>query len=351
MYKLESIRARYTHFSQDGRGFQSQADRPAFDQPGSELATIDQPQIEIVARQGKFTHRLWVPVDVVTAASPDAVDAVSTASRTNEAGTFDISHAYDVDRRSAVGLRYAFHLEEPFRSWQVGVFGRRSFADDNTTISASINQIFDWVDRFNIFGARLGRAYRSSTNGNVGVTQLLSPTTVGFLGYGVTVQLGELSNTWNAVPLDSKELGREILPGLRHRHAFVARISQALPWKGIIKGLYRFYVDNWNLLAHTIEAQLYQRFSSWLYLRASYRFHTQTAPYFWTTLAAATARERSADSDLAEFNAQTFGILAGVDIRFTRGLRDLHLDFGYERYTRTNGLDANIYTCSLGFRF
>ncbi len=294
---------------------------------------------------------------MVSAASPDAVDAVSTASRTNEAGTFDISHTYEPDRRSAVTLRYAFHLEEPFRSWQLGVAGKRSFADDNTTISASLNQVFDWVDRFNIFGARLGRAYRSSTNANIAVTQLLSPTTVGYLGYGVTVQVGELSNTWNAVPLLSSktgnvdELGREILPPLRHRHAFVARLAQALPWNGIIKGLYRFYVDSWGILAHTIEAQLYQRLGSWAYLRASYRFHTQSAPYFWSTAAPDGVSERSADSDLAEFQAQTFGILGGVDIKFTKRLRDLHLDFGYERYTRTNGLDANIYTCSAGFLF
>jgi hypothetical protein len=351
-FLIESMRLRYTHFDQEGHGYQSQADRPSPTQPGSEWLSVDQPQLEVVAQQGKFTHRLWVPIDVVSAASPDALDAVSTASRTNEAASFDLSSTYHASPVSEVTLHAAFHLEEPFRSWTLGVGGARSFADGNTTIAASLNQVFDWLDRFNLFGTRLGRRYRSSSNGNLSVTQLLSPTTVAYLGYGVTVQIGELSNTWNAVPLDSGELGLEQLPHLRHRHAFVGRIAQVLPWKAIVKGFYRFYVDNWGILAHTIEAQLYQRFGRHFYLRASYRYHVQTAASFFSLSApAADGALRTADSDLAEFTAQTVGVLAAIDLKFVGRLQGLHLDVGYERYFRTNDLRVNIYTCSAGFRF
>jgi len=351
-FRIESMRLRFTHFDQEGHGYQSQADRPSPSSPGSEWLQVEQPQLEVVAQQGKFTHRLWVPIDVVSAASPDALDAVSTASRTNEAASFDLSSTYHANPVTDVTLRAAFHLEEPFRSWTLGVAGSRSFADGNTTIAASLNQVFDWLDRFNLFGTRLGRRYRSSTNANLSVTQLLSPTTVGYLGYGVTVQIGELSNTWNAVPLDSGELGLEVLPGLRHRHAFVGRIAQALPWKAVLKGFYRFYVDNWGILAHTLEAQLYQRLGRQFYLRANYRFHVQTAASFFSLSApAADGALRTADSDLAAFDAQTVGILAGLDLKFVRRLQGLHLDVGYERYFRTNDLRVNIYTCSAGFRF
>ena len=63
------------------------------------------------------------------------------------------------------------------------------------------------------------------------------------------------------------------------------------------------------------------------------------------------ATERTADSDLAAFSAQTFGVLGAVDVGFTRHVQGLHVDFGYEHYVRTNDLRANIYTCSLGFGF
>jgi hypothetical protein len=293
-----------------------------------------------------------VPVDVVTAASPDAIDVTSSASRTNEAASFDLASTYQASRVADVTLRAAFHLEEPFRSWMLGVGGKRAFADDNTVIAASLNQVVDWLDRFDIRGARQGRAYRSTTNLNLSLTQLLSPTTVAYLGYGGTVQLGELSNTWNAVPLADGMLGREYLPKLRHRHALVGRISQALPWNGAIKGFYRFYVDNWGIVAHSFEAQLYQRVGPMAYFRFNYRVHQQTAADFFT-VTGPTAPEaiRTADSDLAAFTAQTLGILAAVDLRFVRYVKDLHVDFGFEHYFRSNGLRVNIYTCAVGFRF
>jgi hypothetical protein len=153
------------------------------------------------------------------------------------------------------------------------------------------------------------------------------------------------------VPLASGMLGPELLPHLRHRHAFVGRLAQSLPWNGVVKGAYRFYVDDWGVLAHTLELDLYQRVLRWFYLKVDWRYHVQTAPGFWTLAASDTATARTADSDLAAFSAQTFGFLAAADIPLPTGVRVLHVDFGYEHYFRTNGLRANIYTCSAGFRF
>jgi hypothetical protein len=358
---VDSIRARFSYFDQRGYGYQSQAG--AIGLPGSEEAVIEQPQLEIVAHQGpRLTHRMWVPLDIITAASPDAVDAVkdpsgkivdavSTASRRNEAGSLSLESTYQLDRKSTISVHGGFHLEEQFRSWDLGAGGTRSFADDNAVLAVSVNQVIDWFDRYDIHGTRLQRVYRSSTNANLGLTQLLSPDTIVSFNYGFTVQNGELGNTWNAVPLPMRMLGPELLPRERQRHAFVGRLAEYLPWRGAMKFFYRFYVDDWGLMAHTAEVELYQRLSSWLYLRGNYRYYWQSGVSFYTELADPAAKLRTADSDLAPFSAQALGILAAVDVRTIKGLRDLHLDFGYERYFRTNSLTANIYTCSVGFRF
>ena len=353
-WHVESTRVRFTHYDQDGHGFQSQAGGP----PGSEALTVEQPQAEIVVRQGKkITHRFWIPVDVITSASADAIDgwpppdAVTEASHTTIAASFDSTTTYHRDPRTDLVFRGAFHIENPFRSWIVGAGVQRSFADDNTVVSVHYNQVFDWFDRFTTGGVRLGRAERSTSNINLAVTQLLSPTTIGHLEYGGTVQLGTLGNTWNVVPLTTGDRGDERLPRLRHRHAFVARIAQALPWRGAIKAFYRFYVDNWGVLAHTLELALYQRLHRSFYLRGTYRFHVQNGVSFFTTLATPDALLRTADSDLAPFNAQTVGILGALDLPVTRRVENLHVDFGYERYFRTNDLRVNVYTCAVGFRF
>jgi hypothetical protein len=348
-FRVESVRLRFTRYDQDGRGYQSQADRPSPAEPGSERLDVEQIQGEVVARQGKFTHRLWVPVDVVTAASPDALDAVSSASRLNTASTADLSTTYHPSAVSEASIHAGLHLEEPLRSWLFGFGGAHAFADGNTTLAGSLNQAVDWLDRFDVNGQRLGRAFRSSTNGNLSLTQLLSPTTVALVGYGATVQLGELSNGWNTVPLVTLQTGREQLPRLRQRHALVVRLAQWLPWSGVAKAFYRFYLDDWAIRAHAVEGQLYQRLGRRLYLRASYRHDVQSqARYF--TVRGLPAGFRTADSDLAAFHASTFGVLAAIDVSLS-GTRSLHLDLGYERFIRSNDLHANVYTCASAFRF
>src|SRR4051794_37032842 len=151
-YQIDSVRFRFTHYDQDGRGYQSRAGPPG--EPGSERLIVEQPQAEVVARLGdRIVERIWVPIDVVTAASPDhsrynkpidAPDAVTTSSRINVAGSLDTLTSYRYDAVTELYFRAAFHLEEPFESWGFGIGGARSFADDNTVISASLNQIVDW---------------------------------------------------------------------------------------------------------------------------------------------------------------------------------------------------------------
>jgi hypothetical protein len=360
-YSIESVRVRFTHFSQTGLGYQSAAG-PA-GAPGSEWARIEQPQAEVTARLGeRITQRLWIPIDVVTAASPDhsrfakaydaPVDAVTTASRSTPAGTLDTLTNYRQSRVTNIFFRAAFHIEEPFESWIMGLGATRSFAEDNTVVGVSANQIIDWFDRFDLAGDRHGRATRSTTNLNLTMTQVLSPTTIAHLSYGGTVQLGTMGNTWSSVLLSDGMRGDERLPGRRTRHALSARVAQWLPWQGVLAIYYRAYLDTWGIAAHTSEANLSQRLVSWLHLRGTYRYHWQSAPAFFTIAGNPTATGyRTSDSDLGRLHAQTFGGAASVDLPLARKVQDLHLDIGYERYVRSDHLTADITTCALGFRF
>jgi hypothetical protein len=347
---VRSARLRLSFSDQAGHGYQSQAERASVATPGSEQLYVEQPQLEVEATQGKLTHRLWVPVDVVTAASADAIDATSSASRKNESVSFDLNTTYHATPSTEGSLRAATHIEEPFRSYQMGVGIAHSFAQDNALIAASVNQSIDEFDRFTIIGTRRGRAYRSSSNGNLALTQLLSPTTIGYVGYGGTLQVGELSNTWNAVRVGEHKLGREYLPRARGRHAFLARLAQALPFDAALHASYRFYADSWRVRAHTLETELFQRLGRVLVLRGVYRLHTQNAPWFWTS-EIADGPVRSADSDLASFHAQTIGGGVAIDVARVGGLHSLHADLGYERYFRSNDLRVNVYTCGVGFGF
>jgi hypothetical protein len=361
-FRIQAVTTRVSAFDQYGHGYQSQAG-PTLG-AGSERATILEPQTEILATQGeRLTHRIWLPVDVVTAASPDAIDrtpasadVVSAASRKVISGSVDWTATYKADKSTEVAMRNAVHLEEPVRSWTSALAWRRSLADENTVVAGNLIHTFDWFDRFDITGHRHGHDNRSSTTGALGVTQVLTPTTVVNLNYGLTTQLGQLGNTWNSVPLASGIRGPELLPKDRVRHALVGRAAQFLPWNGALRMYYRFYADGWGIVAHSAEAQLLQRLSPLLHVGVLYRFHTQTGAQFFTTLARDDAPLRVADSDLAPLDSHTVGAKVVLDVPLVGvagygEVRALHFEVGYERYVRTNDLRMNILTWSTGFRF
>jgi hypothetical protein len=349
--RVESMMTRVTAFDQFGHGYQAQGG-PTPASPGSERAVIFEPELEIVATQGdRITHRLFVPVDVVTNASADAIDVLTAASRHVEGGSIDWTTTYRATKALELTMRNALRLEEPFRSWHSGFSVRRAYADEATVVSASLLDVFDWFDRFDIHGNRHGHTDRNGSTASVSLTQVLSPTLVANVNYGITVMEGELGNTWNSVPLASGERGAEILPPRRTRHALVARASQWLPWNGALRLYYRFYADDWGIVAHSAEAQLMQRLAPELYVGAYYRFHTQTGASFFTTLAPDDATLRVADSDLAPLDSHTVGGKLVVDLPLRGDIRALHLELAVERYVRTNDLQMNIMSWATGFRF
>jgi hypothetical protein len=349
MFRLESVAIRYTRFDQSGTGYQSRAGKPGG--PGSEEMRVEQPQLEVVVKQGKhLTHRVWIPVDVVTAASPDAIDVVSDASRRNEAASVDWTATYAKDHTTA-SIRNGHHEEENYRSWNTGLGGTRAFAEDNTVVSAGANVVLDWFDRYTLAGAHDGHNARSSINFNAGLTQLLSPTTVAHVDYGYTIQEGVLSNGWNIVPTPQRAFQLEKLPAERGRHAFVGRIAQHLPWSGAVHGSYRFYIDTFGIVAHTFEVELHQRLASFARLRFNYRYHTQTgADFFRTSVPLGAPVFATADSDLAPLHAQTIGVKGTFDFPVTFA-RTLHADLAVERYFRSNDLRVSVYSCGLGLLF
>jgi hypothetical protein len=358
--RIRSIMTRLSAYDQFGHGYQSQAG-PVLG-AGSERATIFEPQAEVVATQGaRLTHRLWIPVDIVSNASPDAidngpasVDVMSSASRHVESGTIDWMTTYRSSPTTDFSIRNGIHLEEPLRSWNSGVAAHRSFADEATVVSAGAVEVIDWFDKFDITGHRHGHTDRNVTSGSVGFTQVLTPTTVVNVNYGLTVLEGELGNTWNSVPLETGIRGPELLPNERLRHALVGRAAQFLPWNGALRLYYRFYADDWGIVAHSVEGQLMQRLTPELYVGGYYRFHTQTGARFFTTLAAPDATLRVADSDLAPLQSSTVGGKVVVDLPLSDpagGIRSMHFEVAVERYVRTNDLQINIFSCATGFRF
>jgi len=358
-YQIQLIALRFTYFDQDGLGYQSAAG-PALG-PGSERTTVAEPQNEVVATIGdRLTERIVTSVDVVTAASPNhklyglpvgtPVDAISSPSRINEAEQIDSDTTYAWSRTINVGVHADYHLEEPLESWGLGIFATRAFADDNTVLSTSLFQIVDWFDDFNLDGKRYGRDVRTTTNINLGVTQLLTPTTIVLGSYGFTTQGGTLTNTWNSVPLADGTRGTEIVPRRRDRHAISGRLVEWLPWQGALRLGYRFYADSWGSVAHTVDANLSQRVGR-LTLDLGARYHRQSAvDFFGTVFDPAGTGFRTADSDLAAFTAHAVSAGARWDQPIGHRGHQIYFALTGERYVRSNDLYVDFVSGALGWQ-
>ncbi|HKE20404.1 MAG TPA: DUF3570 domain-containing protein [Kofleriaceae bacterium] len=354
-WKIESVDLLTAFFDQDGLGYQSQAGPVGG--PGSEEAWILEPWLEVVIRQSaRVRHEVTIPVDVVSAASPDALDAVSTASRLNESAGFEVRSAIDVSEADRLTTRAAFHWEEPLSSGTLGAGWQRSVADDNATIAVTGNLTVDGFDMRDQQGDKIRQSARETTNANLTVSQLLSPTTVIDGSYGVTWQHGTLAQTWNAVPVAGAGATREVFPRDRLRHALTGRIAQHVPpTRSTIKVWYRYYRDDFGLSAHTVDVTGYQYLVPWLYLRGGYRFHRQSAVDFYTDAMdhlPVVGEPRTADSDLARFDAHELSLGAVLlPDGAPRALRRFSIIAEVGRYHRTNDLTMNIVTVGLGRRF
>lgn len=373
--KIDDLYLRFTWFDQHGRGFQSKAGPPQG--PGSQRLTVLQPQGMLTVRQAdpRFSHQITFALDVISAASADGLDAVSAASRENEAGELDVTSTFASDKKGDWSLRYGVHFEEPLRSGFVGAGWVGRFADDNFTVGINKTFVFDAFDYIHPLGWSPKKlSHRYTLSDNITLSQILSPTTVLSGSYGLTFQYGQLATTWNSIYIaDAKTSGcgddatqleeydcnnrrPERLPKTRMRHAFALQLNQHIPkTRTTLKVSYRYYVDDFDLQAHTPGVMLYQWLGRRAYLRAMYRYHWQRGVSFYTVGTRMTVPEDTpltADSDLAPFSAHQFGLKAVVYLTAVNSLRGAqYLDAGYSRYQRSNDLRVNVFSIGYGKDF
>ncbi len=345
-WRLESLELRTMYLDQDGRGFQSVDDGT----PGKETMFIVQPSLLINARQNeRVSHALTLPFDAITAASPDAVDATSSASRFNIAGDFDLRTTIKLDDDDTLTTRFVAHAEEWIGGGTIGAGWIRSLADDNATVSVNGTFGVDVFDDRNHLGDFLGKTARATGSVHAGASQLLSPTTVIDGSYGATYQRGNLRTGWNAVPVEGGIVEDEVFPDGRLRQVLSLRVSQRVPvTRSTAKLAYRGYVDSFGLHANSIEASVYQYIVNWLYVRGSYRFYDQNGVEFYTEsmpLGFDDSTLRTADSDLAPLSSHQYTVSLKT-VRERGPLKKWSLSAELFRYTRSN--DLAITAVSLG---
>ncbi len=147
----------------------------------------------------------------------------------------------------------------------------------------------------------------------------------------------------------------ERLPDQRIKIAVGGRLNYFLNERVTIRTYYRYYIDDWDIDAHTLSLTVPVKLSDKFTVYPNYRYYTQTQTKYFAPYNQHLSTEQyyTSDYDLSKFDASQYGVGISYTDIFTGfkmwkfGLKSVDLRYNY--YQRSNGLTANIISGGLKF--
>lgn len=224
-------------------------------------------------------------VDVWTSASIDIMTSASQIPVTEQRDEVDLSVDHELTDVT-LSLAYRYSVEPDYISHGVSGGFSYDFADNNATIAVGFSASSDSVGRAGDpdFDRSSGTA-----GGRLSFTQVLDRDTLVQGIYELSRVGGYQVSPYRFVPIAGDGLctsgvtssGRasicvpETSPSERLRHAFAVQLKRSLGESASVDGGYRFYLDDWGLISHTLSAEIAFLPDFETVLAARYRFYLQ----------------------------------------------------------------------------
>ena len=271
--------------------------------------------------------------------------------------------------RHTFAPQVAYSLENDYESVGLSFNYLVDFNQRNTTLNLGAARNFDRVGGFYL---KNRREQKDATDFLLGLTQVLTPTTL----FNVTLTLGTangyLSDPYKGFRFtlypDPQALFPEKRPSHRTKQIVSTTLTQFIePLNASAELTYRFYHDSHELTGHTVTLEWFQSIGRRLTIAPLVRYYQQSAAYFYrlgfdadpsdteNPPAVPIPQFYSADYRLSAFRSLTCGISLTLKVG-----RQFFLDAAYKRY-EMRGLDgvtpqssyaaANIYSLGLRLHF
>lgn len=322
--------------------------------------------IESLVAKGEFVY------DGISGASPTGKPPLPGSKSVQLAKLQDIRRAGNVEfdwhiGRHTLSPQVAFSKESDYESLGLSLSDAVEFNQKNTTLRLGVARSFDEVQRN---GSPFPDAKsKDSTEGLIGVSQLLSPNTVFTADFTYSDTSGYLTDPYKQILFagwgDPNATDEENRPTHRTRQVLMTTLTQWInPVNASAEISYRFGHDSFGVLSHTTELTWHQRIGEHLILEPAFRYYEQSAADFYHTsvpgfFAGDGVTDRSeyysADYRLSHLETFTYGLKATVLLG-----EHVYLDLGYQRY-EMRGLDhetaaaaypkANIFSVGLRLWF
>jgi hypothetical protein len=267
--------------------------------------TVVTPRVTLGAPLGSETRLdLTYTVDVWTSASVDIRTSASLrAGETEPEPVTEQRDEIDVALEHAftdvtLGGSYRYSTENDYESHGASLGASYDFADNNAKLALTLRAYFDQVGRAGTPDfERDARLYLART----AFTQVIDPQMVAQLVYELGVQQGYLSSPYRYVRFADAEGNvpatcgdpvrlclPENSPESRIKHAIALSARRSLSDTLSLGANYRFYIDDWDMVSHTIGIDgALAPGSGWL-LALGYRLYRQNSAShykpFYTTM-------------------------------------------------------------------
>ena len=165
-------------------------------------------------------------------------------------------------------------------------------------------------------------------------------------------QSGYLGLPFHRVYLNDGKDTVENLPSQRFKFPIGLRLNYFVGDNIILRGYYRFYIDNWGLVSHTASLEVPVKLSPFFSVSPFYRYYVQTAANYFAPYAQHSEQDTYYTSNyaLAGFSSQSYG--AGIRLSPPGGVwGSLNMiEIRYAHYTQTTDLVSDMISVNLKFK-
>jgi hypothetical protein len=331
------------------------------------------------------THSVYFEqklVDSIIAKGELVYDGISGATPTGTVyptGKIALTHLQDNRRSVSLQLDaklgsnntltpgFAYSKESDYQSYGISLNDAIEFNQKNTTLQYGVSQNFDSVRNTDHDTGNFIWSDKYSTEGIVGVSQLLSPKTVFTADFTFGNDSGYLSDPYRLAGYQPTGFPFSIgvperRPSHRNKEVFYTSLTHYFDKvNGSLEGSYRFYNDSFGVIANTVGLTWREWLGKHLIAEPFFRFYEQSAADFYATTFSGPftinpngpSGFHSSDYRLSEFYSTDTGVqLTGV-------VNDhIRIIVGYHRY-EMHGLDgktssamypqANVVTAGISF--
>lgn len=319
-------------------------------------------------RQHNLT--LEMGFDAYSSASSDKIDynTISSPSYNDERFYPSISWSVnDPKKRTTIGATASYSTEWDYESYGSNLSFSKTSADNNQEFGVKLSAFFDkWLmilpeelrpvdypsgsERTrNKVPQSPRNSYSAAFTWSTVVNERLQLAFVTEPSY----QTGQLATPYQRVYFTDKSAKVENLPTTRWKLPIGVRASYFVGDRIILRPFYRFYADQWGLIAHTLNLETAIKLNPYWSISPSYRFYAQNALNYFAAFEQHNPADEfyTSDFDLSKLNSHAFG--TGVRWVAPNALLGAKpsVELRYNHYIRSTKLTSDIISVHLKMKF